>query len=69
MMPTRKRQMTNLTTSQAAQLRKVDTSTIRRWCESGKLKAVKWGRDWQIDADDLAQFQPKPVGRPKETPK
>jgi len=57
----------NLTTAQAARLRNVDPSTIRRWCESEKLKAIKMGRDWIIDSDDLAEFQPAKVGRPKET--
>lgn len=43
----------SLTTSQAAQLCHVNTSTIRRWCETGKIRAVKVGRDWMIDGDSL----------------
>lgn len=44
---------TNLTTAQAADLRNVNSSTIRRWCETGKIRAVKVGRDWMIDGDSL----------------
>lgn len=43
----------SLTTSQAAQLCHVNTSTIRRWCETGKIRAVKVGREWMIDGDSL----------------
>jgi excisionase family DNA binding protein len=55
--------MPNLTTTQAAAQLNIDSSTIRRWCESGALKATKHGRAWVIDSDVLKTFV-----RPKKGP-
>jgi excisionase family DNA binding protein len=30
--------------------------TVRRWIRDGKIKAVRLGREWRVDADELALF-------------
>lgn len=37
------------TVDEAAGILKVSSPTVRRWCISGKLKAVKFGDSWMID--------------------
>ncbi|MEM6625731.1 MAG: helix-turn-helix domain-containing protein [Pseudomonadota bacterium] len=39
----------------AAQL-KVKESTIRTWIRGGKLRAIKFGREWRIAVKDLERF-------------
>lgn len=39
----------------AAQL-KVKESTIRTWIRSGKLRAIKFGREWRVTIVDLERF-------------
>jgi excisionase family DNA binding protein len=34
-----------------------DVETVRRWCRSGKLEALKpGGREWRIREEDLNEF-------------
>lgn len=34
-------------------------ATVRNWCRSGKVKAIKpGGRDWYVHKADLAEFYP-----------
>jgi excisionase family DNA binding protein len=48
--------MSLLTIPEAAQqLRRNETST-RRLCSSGQLRAVKDGRQWLIDPEDIADY-------------
>jgi len=42
------------TTGELARIAKVDGSYIRRLCGQGRIRAVKFGRDWAIP-DDVAK--------------
>jgi excisionase family DNA binding protein len=44
-----------LTTKSAAAIAGVTERTIRNWCESGELPALKAGRKWQIPRPWLEQ--------------
>jgi len=46
-----------LTTAEAAELLRVSEFTIRRWCASGRLPAIKLGRDWRISRTRLDRKQ------------
>ena len=43
-------------TEEVAERLAVDPSTVRRWIEDGRLPAVKPGREYRIDPEDLAEF-------------
>ena len=45
------------TTTEAAALLKVQPRSVTKAIERGRLKAEKRGRDWHIDAAELARFQ------------
>lgn len=56
-----------LTVPAAARLLCCAASTVRRAIALGTLRATKHGRDWQIDADDLARWRPQNgPGRPRK---
>ena len=42
-----------LTTAEVADLFRVSQLTIRRWCASGMLPALKLGRGWRISKERL----------------
>lgn len=44
-----------LTSGQVAGLMQVTDDIIRKWCASGKLPAVKFGKEWRIARDALRQ--------------
>ncbi len=50
-----------MTISQAAYHFNVSDRTIRRWIESGKLKAHKTEGQWQIEMSDACQTNGQPV--------
>ena len=45
-----------LTTQQAADLTGYHRDHVRRLILAGKIKAQKWGRDWQVDQVDLLAY-------------
>lgn len=51
-----------LTVAEAAALLKVSRSTIRRWCNEGKLPGVRIGRGWRIESLELERLI-RPAGR------
>jgi len=58
-----------LTTTQAAEMLNVTQRMIRAYCQDGRLKATKVGRDWLIEESDLDQlkrrkYQKKPKSQP-----
>lgn len=59
-----------LVTAEVADLLHVDTSRVRRYCESGDLKAVKLGGSWIVKKEDLEQFKKvrRRIGRPNKEP-
>lgn len=46
-----------LSVTQAAEILRVNRSTIVRWCQSGKLKARKVGNQWIIDKAEIDKQQ------------
>lgn len=46
-----------ITTTEAAKLLGLTTiRRVRQLIETGKLKAVKFGRDWQVDKESLEEY-------------
>ncbi|MBU6406556.1 MAG: helix-turn-helix domain-containing protein [Alphaproteobacteria bacterium] len=45
-----------LTVHETAEQLKVKESTIRAWIRHGKLRAIKFGREWRITVKDLERF-------------
>jgi excisionase family DNA binding protein len=44
------------TTYEVATLLKVSYRTVQEWIRTEKLPAVRYGRQYRVRADDLAQF-------------
>ena len=53
-----------LTTKQAAKALKVNDSRVRQLILSGRLPALKLGRDWIIKEKDLKKVEKRKPGRP-----
>ena len=53
-----------LNTSQAAKALGVSVRRVQAMCESGRLPAVKIGRDWIIKKTDLNLVSIRKPGRP-----
>jgi excisionase family DNA binding protein len=45
-----------LTIHEASARLKLKPETVRDWLKSGKLKGVKLGRVWRVDAEDLERL-------------
>jgi len=58
--------MNYITTNEAAARLGITPGLVCRYCRSGRIAAIKPGRDWLIDSDRLREYQPNPVGRPVE---
>lgn len=54
-----------LTTAQAAESLGVTIRQVQALIKSGRLPAVKFGRDWQINEADLELVRNLKPGRPK----
>lgn len=48
--------MTVLTLKEVAQRLKLHPNTLRRYAKEGKLSAMKFGRVWRIEEEDLKDF-------------
>ena len=48
--------MTVLTLKEVAQRLKLHPNTLRRYAKEGKLPAMKFGRVWRIEEEDLVKF-------------
>lgn len=49
----------------------INRRTVYRWLDTGNLQAVKVGRVWRIDSDELDRFVaalPRSGPKPKDTP-
>ena len=55
-----------LTTKQAAKALRVNDSRVRQLILSGRLPAIKIGRDWIIQKKDLKKVENRKPGRPKK---
>ena len=45
-----------LTTKEIAKLLKVNEVTVRRWIQRGKLPAIRFGREYRINEQDLEKY-------------
>lgn len=54
-----------LTTTQAATRLGISRQRVRQLIALGQLPAHRFGRDWLLEPQAVAQFQPRPVGYPK----
>ena len=54
------------TTKQAAKALRVNDSRVRQLILSGRLPAIKIGRDWIIQKKDLKKVENRKPGRPKK---
>lgn len=45
-----------LTVHEVAEALKVKETTIRTWIRDRKLRAIKMGKEYRVDADDLESF-------------
>lgn len=61
--------MAMLTVAEAAERLEVNTSRVRQLILARRLKATKFGRDWQIDEADLAAVEVRTAGWPKGKPR
>lgn len=59
--------MDHLTTQQASQVLGVTPQRVLALIHSGRLPAVKLGRDWLIAVQDLQKFEKRPQGNFKLT--
>ncbi len=48
--------MTVLTLKEVAERLKLHPNTLRRYAKEGKLAAMKFGRVWRIEEEDLKEF-------------
>ena len=55
-----------LTTQEAGKLLGVGRLRVRQLISSGRLPAMKFGRDWVISKDDLSKVANRKSGRPKK---
>ena len=60
--------MDHLTTQQASEVLGVTPQRVLALIHSGRLPAVKLGRDWLIAMRDLEKFEKRPQGNYKLTP-
>ncbi len=68
-MPTTQSAPTYLTARDVQELIRVDRSTIYRMAESGRLPAIKVGRQWRFPADEINRMlggDPRPKGSPTD---
>jgi excisionase family DNA binding protein len=47
-----------LTTVEVGNLLNVSDELVRKWCREGKIKAIKLGKTWVIDEDNIAEHPP-----------
>jgi len=45
-----------LNLKEVSRILSINTEVLRRWLRSGRLKGVKVGSDWRVNANDLAPF-------------
>ena len=63
------RRMKIIGTAEAARRLNVTQSRVRVLIDSGRLKAMKVGREWLIDPKDLDAVKERKVGRPRKARK
>ena len=48
--------MSILTTAEVANLLRVSKATVSKLLQSGEIPAIRVGRQWRVQATDLAQY-------------
>lgn len=61
--------MSNLTAAAVAARLGISLSRVYALIRSGRLPAIKWGRDWMIDESDLKLVKDRKPGYPKGKPR
>ena len=56
-----------LTTQEAGKILGVGRLRVRQLISSGRLPAIKFGRDWIISKDDLSKVANRKNGRPRKS--
>jgi len=56
-----------ITTREAAEISGYNLQHIRRIAREGLIKCQKWGQEWMIDRDSLADYIKHKGRRPKAT--
>lgn len=54
-----------LSIKQCADLKKASKRTVLKWIEKKQLRAIKIDGFYIVNMNDLLNFQPRKVGRPK----
>lgn len=52
-----------MTVHDTAHLLNVKESTIRAWIRNRKLRALKFGKEWRVDTQDLEDFMKQNANR------
>ncbi|MDW3207850.1 MAG: helix-turn-helix domain-containing protein [Alphaproteobacteria bacterium] len=55
-----------LTVHEVADLLKVREATVRVWIQSNELRAIKFGREWRVDREDLEAYLNAHANRPAD---
>lgn len=55
-----------LTVHEVADLLKVREATVRTWIQSNELRAIKFGREWRVDREDLESYLDAHANRPAD---
>lgn len=58
--------MVYLTVADVAKQLQISEDTVRRWIKSGKLPALKIGKEWRVDPEELKAFLAQSRKRPPE---
>jgi len=55
-----------LSTAQVAAKLSLTTDTVKKYCQSGKIAAIKAGQSWLISKSEVARYRKnrQPAGRP-----
>jgi excisionase family DNA binding protein len=60
--------MVYLTVADVAKQLQISEDTVRRWIKTGKLPALKIGKEWRVAPDDLEAFLKQSRKQPPDTP-
>jgi excisionase family DNA binding protein len=58
-----------LTPEEIAKQLRVSTEAVQAWCRSGRMKAIRAGRQWRITREALDEFTRQEVQPKKQSPK
>ncbi len=56
-----------ITLTELSQRTNIDTATLRRWCQTGKLPGTKYGKTWLVDETKIGDLKRDTRGRTMKT--